>query len=173
MHPDLQRAHDLLCRCAGDLTGVDLAARPAGKWSTAEILEHLARAFSATTKGLERALGAGHPIATTATLRQRVAAWLVLSSGRMPSGRPAPKATIPVGLDPDIALATACENLARLDGALDRCAARFGEHATVVDHPVLGAFSVAQWRRFQWVHTRHHARQIEARHGRAEGITAR
>jgi hypothetical protein len=163
MHPHLQRAHDLLDRHAGGLTCAELVAQPPGKWSIAEILEHLARAFSATTRGLDRTLASGEPPVTAATARQRVIAFILLTSGRMPTGRPAPKATLPVGLDPETALTIACENLRTLDAALERCAGRFGERVKVLDHPILGAFSVAQWRKFQWVHTRHHARQIENR----------
>ena len=94
MHPHLQRAHNLLQACAGGLGESDLAARPPGKWSVAEILEHLARAYSATARGVERALDTGRPVSTTATIGQRAGAFLVLGSGRMPTGRAAPKATL-------------------------------------------------------------------------------
>ena len=33
----------------------------------------------------------------------------------------------------------------------------------VVDHPILGAFTVDQWLKFHLVHTRHHEKQIRAR----------
>jgi hypothetical protein len=50
-----------------------------------------------------------------------------------------------------------------MDLALDGAAARFGARVKLMNHPIIGPLSVRQWRRFHWVHTRHHVRQIIAR----------
>ena len=62
------------------------------------------------------------------------------------------------------------EVAAQLDGHLDdldRCLSEgervFGATRAVLDHPVIGPFSVDDWRRFHWVHTRHHLKQIQVR----------
>ena len=53
-------------------------------------------------------------------------------------------------------------DLTDMDLALARAADRFGP-GPVMDHPILGAFTVRHWARFHYVHTRHHCRQITAR----------
>jgi len=55
-----------------------------------------------------------------------------------------------------------------MDGALTECAARFGVLVKVLDHPVLGPFSIEQWRKFHFVHGRHHVKQIRRRRAQAE-----
>ena len=68
--------------------------------------------------------------------------------------------TVPDGLCGEEALALARRTLMELDAAAQRCADTFGDNVRVANHPILGGFTVHQWRRFHWVHTRHHARQI-------------
>ncbi len=63
------------------------------------------------------------------------------------------------------ALAYARETLQALDAAAVRCEAQFGPRVPVANHPILGGFTVRQWRRFHWSHTRHHVRQIAQRRG--------
>src|SRR5205823_8127467 len=65
-------------------------SHPEGKWSAAEILEHLAITYTSTVKLLSRCLKHGQPIASTPTLYQRAASALVTGLGRMPTGRQAP-----------------------------------------------------------------------------------
>ena len=71
--------------------------------------------------------------------------------------------TVPDGLSGEEALALARRTLRELDAAAQRCADTFGANVRVADHPILGGFTVRQWRRFHWVHTRHHVRQIAQR----------
>jgi hypothetical protein len=47
-----------------------------------------------------------------------------------------------------------------MDRILTECEAKFGKHAKVLDHPILGPFSIAQWRKFHLVHGLHHVKQI-------------
>ena len=55
--------------------------------------------------------------------------------------------------------------------SLDRTAAaaqgRFGR-GRVMDHPILGPFTVDQWLKFHRIHTRHHQKQIVERRKRLE-----
>ena len=160
MNRYLQRAADALQASAGTLTVEQLSARPAGKWSVAEIIEHLARAFSGTAAGVRRALAEGRPLARRPDLPNRLRALVVCDFGYMPTGRRSPKVAVPVGIEPATALAVATKNLREMDAALGDAAARFGTRVKLIDHPILGPMSVRQWRKFHWVHTRHHVRQI-------------
>jgi hypothetical protein len=159
----LERAARLLQDSAGRLTVTELAEHAEGQWSIADTIEHLARTFSGTAKGLERALAAGAPAATRASLRSRAASLLVIDCGYFPRGRKSPATVLPRGIEPQAALPLALENLRLMDDALARAAQAFGTRVHVVDHPILGPLSVRQWRKFHWVHTRHHARQIVRR----------
>ena len=47
-----------------------------------------------------------------------------------------------------------------MDEAITACETRFGATTPLIDHPVLGAMSAKQWRKFHLVHTRHHAPQL-------------
>jgi hypothetical protein len=126
-------------------------------------VEHLQRAYRGTAKGLEICLEKNAPIATGQTVKQRLAAFALINLGYFPAGRQAPKHIIPTGqLDLRAVLDAARQDLDRLDAAATRARARFGA-MKVVDHPVLGAFSVDQWLKFHLVHTRHHEKQIRSR----------
>jgi hypothetical protein len=60
----------------------------------------------------------------------------------------------------EAALQTIRENLAAMDQGLAECEQRFGAQVKIADHVVLGPLTIPQWRRFHWVHTRHHMKQI-------------
>ena len=137
--------------------------RKPNQWSVVEVVEHLQRAYLGTAKGFERCLEKGVPIATGQTLKQRAQSFALISLGYFPEGRQAPKHIIPAGeLDLGAVLAATRRDLERLDAAAITTRARFGS-AKVVDHPILGAFTVDQWLKFHLVHTRHHEKQIRAR----------
>ncbi len=160
MDRHLGRAHNALQRHAGTLTLEQLTARQRGKWTIAEILEHLARAFSATTVGARRALANGKASARQPDVQSRLRAFIVCDCGYLPTGYKAPKMVVPAGIDPSTAVSVATNNLLEMDAALSAAAARFGTGIKLMDHPILGPMSVRHWRKFHWVHTRHHVRQI-------------
>ena len=159
----LRRAREAIDEATLDMTSGDLLRHPDGKWSTSEILEHLARAFGGTTKGLRRCLEAGRSSAGAPTLKHRVGVAVVVRLGYFPTGGVAPERTRPKGIPPAEAMQSVRENLKAMDEALDRCEEQFGRRDAILDHPVLGPLTVAQWRKFHWVHTRHHMKQIMKR----------
>lgn len=163
MDRHLQRTHDALQQCTGRLTLEQLTARQPGKWSIAEILEHLSRAYSHTTSGAQRALTRGGSVARRADLASRLRAFVVVECGYLPTGIEAPKMVVPVGIDPATAVPVALGSLRQMDLALDEAAERFGPRVRLMNHPIIGPLSVRQWRRFHWVHTHHHIRQIVVR----------
>ena len=138
--------------------------RDPNKWSVAEVVEHLQRAYLGNAKGFERCLEKGQPLATPRTLKQTLQGVAVVSLGYLPEGRQAPKHVIPTGeLDLSAVLAAVVRDLDRLDDAATKTRQRFGGATKVLDHPILGAFSVDQWLKFHLIHTRHHEKQIRAR----------
>lgn len=163
MHVHLQRAEDALRTSAGGLSTEQLADRPEGKWSAAEIVEHLGLTFSRTVKGLERLLERDTPMASPATLAGRIRTLVVVHGGHFPRGRTSPKEVRPTGANPAQVLPVTLAALRRMDALLDVAAAKFGTRVKIMDHPVLGPLNVGGWRKFHWIHTRHHARQIVAR----------
>lgn len=137
--------------------------RDPNRWSVAEIIEHLARAYSGTAKGFERCLEKGAPLATPASFKQRVRQFVVVDLGRFPEGRQAPKHILPSGeLDLNAVIDAVRRDLARLDESASRARETLGA-GKMLDHPILGALTVDQWLKFHEVHTRHHARQIAER----------
>jgi hypothetical protein len=163
MNRFLQRAHDALQASAGRLTLEQLAIRPPGKWTVGEILEHLSLTYSHTAAGAQRAVTQGKPVSRSGSLGSRFRAFIVVECGYLPTGVESPKMVVPIGIDPATALSLAMNNLREMDRALTEAGERFGTRRKLMNHPIIGPLSVGQWRRFHWVHTRHHVRQIIAR----------
>src|SRR5882762_4677441 len=70
---------------------------PGGRWSTAEVLEHLYLTYSRTAEGFTRVLEAGHSLATAPTLSQRCRIFVVVGLGYFPEGRQSPPEVKPRG----------------------------------------------------------------------------
>ena len=139
------------------------ARRAGGRWSVVEIVEHLQRAYSGTARGFERCLEKNTPLATPLTIKQSLQAFALINLGYFPEGRQAPRHVLPTGAIPlpDV-LEGVKKDLAWLDDVAVRTQRVFGG-VRVLDHPILGAFTVQQWLRFHLVHTRHREKQIRAR----------
>lgn len=156
----LRRSHEAIDATTRGMTPAQLDWHPEGKWSSAQVLEHLAKAYGSTAYILEKCVAEGRTVASPSSWRQRVFTQMVVTAGYLPSGVEAPAVTRPEGIAPLEAVARARASLEALDVAARKSAARFGSRVPVANHPILGGFSTAQWRRFHWVHTRHHMRQI-------------
>lgn len=160
MHPDLQRALDDIETSISGMDDAEMRWHPPGKWSAAEILEHLTKTFTGTTYVMKRALDQGQSKARPDTYSQRLGAFVVVTLGYFPAGRAAPEPTRPSGVTPSDARRAIRDALVELDEIAARSADRFGERVKVSNHPIFGAFTVRQWRRFHRIHTRHHMKQI-------------
>lgn len=157
----LQRALDRIEQVTRGVP-VDLLRRhPPGKWSAAEVLGHLTLTFISTAKLMRRHLETARPAADRPNWKQRAARWGVIGAGLFPKGRPAPEFAVPKDVVADDALPQFREALAVMDKALTQCEQQFGAAAPVASHFAFGPLTVRQWRKFHWVHTRHHAKQIE------------
>ena len=159
MHRRIARLSELIASATCGLTPETLGARRAGKWSIAEILEHLALTYTGTTRGMSRVLEAGRPLSTGMSAYQRIGTFMI-ACGHMPQGRKAPAHTVPKGIDAANIVEFTRAALQEMDERLTAVESRFGR-AKVLDHPVLGAWTVPMWRQFHFVHGRHHVRQIE------------
>ena len=144
-----------------------LAQGPAGKWNSAQILEHLLLTYKTTNRGIEKCLEHGAPLGTQATLKDRFAKLLVVNLGYMPGGRKAPERSLPRGMAPEEVRRAVGPELQKMQTGLDDCERRFGAATLILDHPFLGPLTAGQWRKFHWVHGRHHARQIRERIGKS------
>jgi len=140
---------------------------PAGKWTSAQILEHLFLTYHNTNKGLDKCLEKGTPLGTHATLRHRLGTLLVVNLAYFPKGRKTPERAAPKGMPADEVRRAILPEIQRMEAGFAECERRFGASVKILDHPVLGPFNVGQWRKFHWVHGRHHTRQIQERLGKA------
>lgn len=160
MHPILRDARTLIDATCADVPRGALAWQRPGKWSGAQVLEHLAKAFGTTAYILDKCVREQRIVGTAPSLIQRCFTFAIVRAGYFPPGRQAPPVTHPVGLEPDAALDAARASLDALDAAAAQALTAFGPRARVANHPLLGGFTVDQWRRFHRAHTRHHMRLL-------------
>jgi hypothetical protein len=168
----LERVQRELEDAIAGATPGDLAKSPEGKWSPAQILEHLYLSYMNTNRGIAKCLEKGTPLVTRATLRHRVGTVLVVNFGYLPGGRKAPERTIPRGISPDEVLRSIFPEVLLMDSGFAELERKFGTKTKILDHPILGPLNAGQWRKFHFVHARHHARQIRQRLTRAGSQTS-
>jgi hypothetical protein len=135
---------------------------PPGRWSVAQILDHLARGLDAVVQKLEERK-TRTDLTRRASPKQHLLRHLMLGIGRIPPGRRTPDATRP-GDRPDPELATAQFRMAirRLEALCEMLPAE-QQQRVFVSHPVVGDLNLPEWVRFFFVHNRHHAHQIDVR----------
>jgi Protein of unknown function (DUF1569) len=160
MDPHLAKLQDSIADAVSPLTSEQIRWHEPGKWCVAEILEHLYLTYAGTIKGCGRLLETGEPRCSPATFKNRWQSLLVVGFGYMPSGRKSPERALPRGIGGETVVGEIQDKISQMDAALAQCAAQFGPRAKILDHPVLGPFSVAQWRKFHLVHGLHHVKQI-------------
>lgn len=155
-----ERIREVIHRATGGMSPEQLEWRRAGKWSAAEILEHLSLTYSGSTLGLNRCIQVGKTLARKPSLKDRIVTFVVVTVGYLPSGREAPQGTRPKGLLGTQVVDELNRNLEAMDVALQQCEQRFGTSTKLLNHPILGPLTGPEWRRFHLVHARHHAKQI-------------
>jgi hypothetical protein len=139
-----------------------LQLHPPGKWCASEVLEHLYLTYTGTVKGFERVAQAGTSLATNQTWKQRGRTLIVVGFAHMPSGREAPPVARPRGSPPEKVLAEIGPKIAEMNDIIALCEQKLGARRKLLDHPVLGPLTAAQWRKFHLVHGLHHLKQIRA-----------
>jgi hypothetical protein len=156
----LERLQQAIRSATHGMSAEDLQRHPEGKWSTAEVLEHLYLTYTGTVKGFERCLHEGKPLARTPMLKDRMKTLVVTGFGHLPEGRKAPQRAQPRGMLADEVMREIGPGISAMDEVIAKCEARFGKRTRVLDHPILGPLTARQWRKFHWVHGRHHLKQI-------------
>jgi hypothetical protein len=158
----LRRLQDAIASVTAGMSPEMLGRRPqADKWSAGEVLEHLYLTYTGTIKGFENCLAAGKPLARARTWKDRVRTTGVVGLGHMPEGRKSPKNAMPRGLSCDRVLAEFAAKIVAMDAVISQAEEKFGSHAALIDHPILGPLRAQQWRKFHWVHGRHHLKQLQ------------
>lgn len=160
MNGYLQNAYAAIEQAVDGMTMEEMVVHREGKWCTAEILEHLALAFGSTAKVMQGCADCGQPSASKPKLRDRFVSGVVTGLGYIPEGRKAPKHVVPRGIQAQEARTLVFKNLKIMDEVMQRCEAHFGTEIRIADHPILGPLSLTGWRKFHWVHTQHHMKQI-------------
>jgi hypothetical protein len=167
MNSYLDRLRQELEDATGHASASDFAQAPAGKWTPAQIMEHLFLTYQGTNRGIDKCLEKNTPLARTATLKDRIAALLVVNLGYLPGGRKAPERATPRGMPLEEVRQALVPELQKMSSGLEDCEREFGSRTKILDHPFLGPLTANEWRKFHWVHGRHHARQIRERIGRS------
>lgn len=144
-----------------DLLDSDWRRAPEGRWSCAQILEHLGRSYGTTAKMLELRMGVGGPPQLRAArISEFLTKVLILNLEIFPSGALSPTQVRPQGDPGPVALQRALHNLERMDLAITSAEERWGSKQPVAMHPVLGPLSTGQWRKFHFMHGHHHVLQM-------------
>ncbi|MGH7698942.1 MAG: DinB family protein [Gemmatimonadales bacterium] len=150
----------------GPLAGrppADWHAAPPGKWTAAQIAEHLAISLDGSSRRFEERRERGPMARRPRTALGRIGAFCIVGLGWFPRGFTAPEGSRP-GAHPD---PVAVERQFRAGHArflaLERLLLPARRRDLFVRHPVLGDLTFEEWMRFHVVHCRHHAKQIRAR----------
>lgn len=131
--------------------------RAPGKWSPAQVCDHVARSYEESCKMLRGEAQKGMPRWLRPVLRLLFFD-KVMRTGRFPKGGKSPErlkpSPEPLPLD---------ASLRRIEKASADFAAEARKRAApglTIDHPVFGRIRVADYVRLNQLHTRHHARQL-------------
>jgi len=163
----LQRLQDAIGSATEGMSEEALLEHPEGKWSVAEILEHLYLTYTGTIKGFERCLEAGKPLARVPTWKDHCRTFVVVGLGHLPEGRKAPKNATPRGLPAEQVLAQVPEKIRAMDTVIAQAEQKYGKQIKLLDHPILGPLRAREWRKFHWIHGQHHLGQISNLRGRS------
>jgi hypothetical protein len=155
------------------MTSDEWRRAPKGKWTASHILEHLSLTFSGTAKMLEKRLASERPEPVRSrTLKECVLQTALFLRKEIPEGRTAPEGVRPQGIEGEEALRRIREYLGTMATRIDEAEKRWGSSVTIAVHPILGPLTAERWRKFHFIHTRHHMRQVRARRGVAVGSAA-
>lgn len=161
MHQQLAQLYSAISAVVSECDAESLTQHPEGRWSSAEILEHLNLTYLGTIKNLERRLAEDKPtVSPRATFSLRRLA--VTRFGYFPRGRKSPERVTPRGTPSQQVTAEILQNMASMDDLISRCESRFPPNKAIADHPVLGPLTAKEWRGFHATHGLHHVKQIRA-----------
>lgn len=138
---------------------------PAGKWTPAQIVEHLALALNLSGETFLARRNHAPMSRRPRTPAEQIARLFILGFRWFPPGRKAPARTTPME---QVTRQVAEQHfLAGLAGwtQIERELLPTRGRDLFVKHPRLGDLTIEEWIRFHVIHARHHARQIRQRIG--------
>ena len=156
----LQQAQEAIDSATRGMTDEQMHWHPEGKWSSVELVEHLALSYSRSAIGMKKAISEGQEVLRSATIKERLGKLLLFGFRYIPPGRKSPEAIHPKGMNVGDALASVRRSLSLVDHTISECESRLGSATPLYTHPILGPLTADQWRRFHLVHTVHHMRQV-------------
>ena len=158
----LSRLEPIVLEALEHLADDDWRRAPEGKWTLAQIVEHLAIALDLVAEGF-RALENEQQMTRQATPAQSVMRHALLGQGELPEGIKAPDISLP-SESPEVDLVVARFRMGlEQTRALVESWPEDKQIGIFVRHPVLGDLNLPEWVRFHYVHCCLHARQIEKR----------
>lgn len=160
MDPRLERLQKEIASAVAGLRPEQWSSHLPGKWSINEVLEHLYLTYTGTIKGFQRVAESGKPLATTQSWAQRGQALVVVGFGYFPSGREAPPVARPRGVPAEKVQFEIGPKISEMEDIMTQCEKNLGAHRKLLDHPILGPLTAAEWRKFHLVHGLHHIKQI-------------
>jgi hypothetical protein len=162
MNKWLVRIEGMVTSATAGMTEEQLAWHPEGKWSSAQVLEHLCKTYTGTVLGYQKAMATNRSLTPSSKGMQPLARFLLLKLGYFPSGGKSPERVLPKGeWTGEYALKALREELAKLIDA-QRKIEQTSAGVKVVSHPAFGPFTPEEWARFHYVHAKHHMKQVAA-----------
>ncbi len=144
------------------VTGDEWHRAPDGKWSVAQIVQHLALGVDIVARAFDHR-GEKAPMRRRATTVQSVARTAVLAVGRLPNGFQTPQAAQPTPKpDPELVTAQFRMGVACLQKLIDDWP-EDRQRRVFVRHPRFGDLNLPEWVRFHFIHCRHHSEQLRER----------
>lgn len=148
-----------------DRTEADWQRAPAGKWTSAQIVEHLAIGIAGSADKFAERRERPPMTRRPRRLIERIAGVAILGWGWYPQGFKAPEGTVPAAhITRAAAEAHFRDGIAKWE-ALEQDLLPRRPRDLFLKHPRLGDLTMPEWVRFHLVHARHHARQIKQRLG--------
>ena len=138
---------------------------PAGKWTPAQIVEHLALGLTLSAATFHTRRNHAAMVRRPRTPAEHVAKFLIFGLHWFPPGRKAPERTMPAPhIGRTAAEAHFLEGIEAWD-QIDRALLPARRADLFVKHPRMGDLTIEEWVHFHVIHARHHARQIRQRLG--------
>jgi len=139
---------------------------PAGKWTPAQIVEHLALGLTLSAATFQSRKNHAPMKRRPRTPAEQIARLFIFGLRWFPPGRKAPERTTPPPqIDRRAAEAHFLAGIEAWD-QVDRALLPERRADLFVKHPRMGDLTVEEWMRFHVIHARHHAKQIQQRVGR-------
>lgn len=140
---------------------------PAGKWTPAQIVEHLALGLNLSAQTLLSRRNHAPMSRRRRTPAEHVARFFIMGLRWFPPRRKAPERTTPAArIDRATAEAHFLAGIEAWD-QVDRALLPERRTNLFAKHPRMGDLNVEEWMRFHRIHARHHAKQIRQRIGMA------